>query len=54
MPLEDLKKCDGQFIWEKLNEDWDVFAFYDYEKQEELIRTIFLRGDPRDGDPQLL
>ena len=54
MPLEDLKTWSGQFIWEILNEDWDVFAFYDYGKQEELVRAIFSNRDPKDEEPQFL
>lgn len=54
MPLEDLKTWDGDFIWEKLNEDWDVFAFYDYGSQEELVKAIFSNRDPKDGDYQFL
>lgn len=55
MPMEDLKKWDGQFIWEKLNEDWDTFAIYDYDKQQELMEAIFSRrDDPREGGFQHL
>lgn len=54
MPMEDLKEWHGQFIWEKLNEDWDTFAIYDYAKQEELMRAIFAQRDPREGDSQHL
>lgn len=54
MPLEDLKNWDGDFIWEKLNVDWGIFAFYDYAKHEELVRAIFSNRDPRDGEPQFL
>ena len=45
MPMEDLKEWQGQFIWERLNEDWDVFAFYDYGQQEALVRAIFASMD---------
>jgi hypothetical protein len=55
MPLEDLKEWDGQFIWEKLNEDWDTFAFYDYAKQKELMEAIFARSaNPKEGGFQHL
>ncbi|TET40349.1 MAG: RES domain-containing protein [Dehalococcoidia bacterium] len=54
MPLHDLKEWSGEFIWEKLNEDWDVFGFYDYEKQEELVKAIFASRNPRDGNDQFL
>lgn len=54
MPLEDLKNWDGDFIWQKLNEDWEIFAFYDYAKQEELVKAIFSNRDPKDGDDQFL
>lgn len=54
MPLEDLKHWHGHFIWEKLNEEWDVFTFYDYTKHEQLVREIFSNRDPRDGEPQFL
>lgn len=54
MPLHDLKEWNGEFIWEKLNQDWDIFTFYEYDKQEELVRAIFSSGDPRNGDAQIL
>lgn len=54
MPLEDLKTWGGNFIWEKLNEDWDIFTFYDYEKQKELVESIFAWRNPKDGDDQFL
>lgn len=54
MPLDDLKTWDGDFIWEKLNEDWDIFTFYEYEKQEELVKAIFASRNPKDGNDQFL
>ncbi len=55
MPMEDLKEWHGQFIWEKLSEDWATFAIYDYDKQEELMRAIFaLRDNPKEGGFQHL
>jgi len=54
MPMEDLKTWDGEYIWEKLSEDWDIFTFYEYDKQEELVRAIFSNRDPKEGEPQFL
>ena len=54
MPLYDLKNWFGDQIWEKLSEDWDVFTFYDYDKQEELIKAIFVSRNPKDGNDQFL
>lgn len=54
MPLEDLKTWDGDFIWDKLNEDWDIFTFYEYGKQKELVEAIFAWRNPKDGDDQFL
>ncbi len=45
MPLHDLKKCEGDFIWEKLNDDWQLFEMT-YEKQEDLLKEMF--DEPRD------
>jgi hypothetical protein len=54
MPLHDLKEGHGEFIWEKLQDDWDVFAFYDYEKQEDLLNEMFPMEDPKEGIPMFL
>jgi hypothetical protein len=55
MPGEELREFEGQFIWEKLNYDWEIFAFYEYHKQEKLVREIFeSQSDPKEGDDQFL
>ncbi|MDQ5984806.1 MAG: hypothetical protein CSYNP_00502 [Syntrophus sp. SKADARSKE-3] len=52
MPTEELKEYDGEFIWEKLNNDWEIFNL-DYKEQEELLRSMF-PGDRKEGPPQFL
>ena len=54
MPLHDLKEGHGDFIWEKLQDDWDCFAFYDYEKQENLLHEMFPMEDQKVGIPMFL
>ena len=41
MPLHQLKNSEGEFIWEKLDQDWNVFSCLNYSKQEDLIRSMF-------------
>jgi hypothetical protein len=53
MPLYDLKEWDGEFVWEKLNHDWEIFDL-DYKQQEELLRTMFPCTDPKEGDEPFL
>lgn len=40
MPTHFLKNYDGDMIWDKLNEDWEIFE-NSIDKREELIREIF-------------
>jgi hypothetical protein len=53
MPTYDLKHRDGEFIWEKLDQEWGIFAI-EYAKQEELLHAMFPCRDPKEGDPQFL
>jgi len=54
MPLEDLKTWDGEFLWEKLQNDWEIFSSYDPKNNEELLRAIYPCVDPKEGEPQFL
>jgi len=53
MPTHDLKHRDGEFIWEKLDQEWGLFAI-EYAKQEELLHAMFPCRDPKEGDLQFL
>jgi len=52
MPMEDLKQWDGEFIWDKLQEDWDIFEL-DYDNQRDLMHEMF-PYDPSEGVPLFL
>jgi len=54
MPLHDLKEWDGDFIWTKLDQDWEIFNDLGYEEQENLLRDMFPCHDPKEGEPQFL
>lgn len=48
MPGEELSRFQGDHLWDKLNNDWEIFSFYESEKQEELVKEILSSTDPRD------
>lgn len=48
MPVEQLKVFQGDYLWDKFNEQWEVFAFYDGPTQERLVRAIGASSDSRD------
>lgn len=52
MWLEQLKECEGRFIWEILTEDWGIFD--DWERAEEIIEAIYERSSPSDDRPLFL
>jgi len=54
MPLHDLKEGHGNHLVEKLQDDWEIFAFYDMRKQQELLEEMFSPIDPSDGYPLFL
>lgn len=54
MPLHDLKEGYGNHLVEKLQDDWEIFAFYDTEKQQQLLAEMFSPDDPSDGYPLFL
>ncbi len=54
MPMYDLKQGGGDFLVDKLQDDWGLFAFWDYEKQTELLSEMFPYEDPEEGPPQFL
>jgi hypothetical protein len=53
MPLHDLKEGNGDFIWERLQDDWQIFAI-GYEEQEKLLRDMFPSDTYKDPSPQFL
>lgn len=54
MPLHDLKQWDGDYIWEKLQSDWELFKTDDYQKQERLVKAIFSGWSHDEGEPLFL
>jgi len=38
---------DGKFLWDRMNCDWNVFAFGDQSKQQRLLRDIFVKKPPQ-------
>jgi hypothetical protein len=56
MPLEELKEWEGDFIWDKLQEDWEIFDFdkLEYGKHEKIMYAIFPVDDPKEGTPSFL
>jgi hypothetical protein len=53
MPMEELKELDGDFIWEKLSNDWDIFNLDDASQKKALLRSMF-PGGHKEGPPQFL
>ena len=48
---------EGQYVWDKIDEDWQIFESLDYENQRKLFEDMFY--DPREdedhlGGPQFL
>lgn len=41
MPTHDLKERDGEFLWDKIDEDWCVFSDVGCNNREEILRAIF-------------
>jgi hypothetical protein len=54
MPLYDLKQWDGYYIWEQLQNEWEIFSSHDYQTQEALMSAIFSDYDYKTGPPQIL
>lgn len=54
MPVEQLKEWDGEFIWDKLQSDWDVFSDGGAIKSEEIIKEMFESLVPGEYSPQFL
>ena len=53
MPLELLKELDGDFIWTKLDQDWQIFNDLDSGDQERLLEDMF-PSSYKDGDMPVL
>ena len=51
MPMEDLKEWDGDFIWEKIQDYWDMFNL-NYDNQRELMYAMF-PDYQKEGTPSL-
>ncbi len=43
MPAEELRNWDGKFIWDKLDDDWQIFSSTDYA--EKIIKDIFFERE---------
>ena len=54
MPLHDLKEGYGDQLVDKLQDDWEIFAFYEMEKQQQLLNEMLSPNDPSDGYPLFL
>jgi hypothetical protein len=54
MPVDDLKEGYGDHLVVKLQDEWGIFAFYDMEKQQQLLEEMFSPSDPSDGYPLFL
>jgi hypothetical protein len=52
MWLDQLKECEGRFIWEVLAEDWDIFD--DWERGREIIEAMYEWSDPSEERPLFL
>jgi len=48
MPMEELKEREGDFLWEKLQDDWELFTEEVSEKKEDLLTSISKPSDPKD------
>ncbi len=54
LPMEELKRWDGEYIWDKLQSDWEIFND-DYDcDQEKLIKCMFSPSNPSDPELYLL
>jgi hypothetical protein len=54
MPSEDQKNWEGDYIWDKLQQDWEIFALDEYESQKELVEAIFASRRAKDADSSIL
>jgi hypothetical protein len=54
MPLHELKNSEGDFIWEKLNNDWSIFENFDYSEQEHFMYSMFGGTSSYDDEPSLI
>jgi RES domain-containing protein len=53
MSTHELRRCEGQFIWEVLDEEWPVFEDgVEYERKKDLFEAIFAQGDHYDKDEE--
>jgi len=49
MPLEELKEYDGEYLWELIQNEWDIFSSEDIEVQECIITDIYFPSMSHEG-----
>jgi hypothetical protein len=54
MPTYDMKNRDGDFIWEKLDNDWGIFEGLSYADQERFMYSMFSGSYGHDEGPPLV
>lgn len=54
MPGEDLKRWDGEFLWEEIDADWNIFSDDGCNNKQQIVEAIFSGWDYKVGPPLFL
>jgi RES domain-containing protein len=54
MPGEDLKRWDGEHLWDKIDADWSIFSGDGCNNKEQIVDAIFSGWNYKEGPPMFL